>query len=288
VSDPFTAFDFRVEILPPGAAEPLCGAAFAECDGIEMRFDVTTLSEGGDNASRRLFPGPASYGRVTLRRGMTPSFDLWDWCGSVLRDPSVRADARVVMLAADGSTERARFRLRRCLPVRLRAPRLDASSGAVAIEELELACESMALERPDHDADPASPRVRKAELRQLDDQLREEVDKERSVQVQLNPRDLKLSFANPDLDAAGPTRLAVELWFDGEGADDVRRLTQRVAYFATPRSAREGPPPVRFAWGTFRFDGHVEALEETLDFFSPDGRALRARLSLTLRGAVTA
>jgi hypothetical protein len=45
---------------------------------------------------------------------------------------------------------------------------------------------------------------------------------------------------------------------------------------------------VRFAWGTFRFDGHIEALEETLDFFSPDGRALRARLSLTLRGAVTA
>ena len=36
--------------------------------------------------------------------------------------------------------------------------------------------------------------------------------------------------------------------------------------------------------GEFRFDGHVEALEETLDSFSPDGRPLRARLSLSLRG----
>jgi hypothetical protein len=56
-------------------------------------------------------------------------------------------------------------------------------------------------------------------------------------------------------------------------------LTRRIAYFAG-----KGPPPVRFAWGDFRFDGHVEALEETLDFFSPEGRPLRARLSLSLRG----
>ena len=68
---------------------------------------------------------------------------------------------------------------------------------------------------------------------------------------------------------------AVELWFDGE---DTGRLTEAVAYFATPRR------PLRFVWGEFRFDGHVEALEETLDSFSPDGRPLRARLSLSLRG----
>ena len=54
-------------------------------------------------------------------------------------------------------------------------------------------------------------------------------------------------------------------------------------------SARFAPPgpPVRFAWGRFRFDGRVEALEETLDLFAPDGRPLRARLALTLQGAVT-
>jgi hypothetical protein len=51
-----------------------------------------------------------------------------------------------------------------------------------------------------------------------------------------------------------------------------------VAYFASPRR------PLRFAWGEFGFAGHVEALEETLDSFSPEGRPLRARLSLSLRG----
>jgi hypothetical protein len=41
---------------------------------------------------------------------------------------------------------------------------------------------------------------------------------------------------------------------------------------------------VRFSWGTFVFDGMMDSLEETLDFFSPDGRPLRANLSLGLSG----
>ena len=278
MSDPFTALHFRVEIMLPGAAEPLCEAAFAECDGLELRFDVITYSEGGANAGRRLIPGPASTGRVTLRRGMTSSADLWEWCESVQRNPGLRADARVVILGPDGK-EQAVFRLRRCLPVRLRAPRLDALHGVVAVEELELACEALALERPGRDPAPDPARLEKAELRALDERLGKEVDKDRWVRVQLNPGDLRLTHADPE--SEGPARLALELWFDAGEQEDVRRLTERVAYFAT------GSPPVRFVWGTFRFDGHVEALEERLDFFAPDGRALRAQLSLSLRGSVS-
>jgi len=271
VSDPFTAQNFRVEIMLPGAAEPLCEAAFAECDGLELRFDVITYSEGG--AGRRLIPGPASTGRVTLRRGMTSSGDLWEWCESVQR-----ADVRVVILAPDG-TEQAAFLLRRCLPVRLRGPRLDAMHGSVAVEELELACEALTRVRQDRDPALDPPRLEKAELRALDERLGKEVDKDRWVRVPLNPRDLRLTHADPE--SEGPARLALELWFDAGEQDDVRRLTERVAYFAN------GTPPVRFVWGTFRFDGHVEVLEERLDFFAPDGRALRAQLSLSLRGSVS-
>jgi phage tail-like protein len=289
VSEPFPAYNFRVEIMLPGASEPLCEAAFAECDGMEVGFDVRALVEGGDNIGRRLLAGPASYGHVTLRRGMTASFDLWDWCGAFMRDPALRADARVVMLAADGAEEYAGFRLRRCLPVRLKAPRLDARDGVVAIEELQLACESLALERPGGDPAREPPRPRKAELRELDENLREEVNKERWVRVQVNPHDLRLSFASAELDPSGPARLAMELWFDVAATEDVRRLTEPIAYFAAPRAGRDAPgrPPVRFAWGTFRFDGRVEALEETLDRFSPEGRPSRAHVSLALRGAVS-
>jgi hypothetical protein len=114
---------------------------------------------------------------------------------------------------------------------------------------------------------------------------------------------------------AGTTKLALQLWFDvtaappgGAAVDDVRKLTARVAYFITPRpldgksggqasaaSAADGggqgsgqqqpafaPPAVRFVWGSFQFDGIMEQLEETLEFWSPDGRPLRASLSLGL------
>jgi phage tail-like protein len=272
VSEPFTAYNFRVEIALPGSREPLCGAAFAECDGLELRLDVRSVREGGNNAGPVLLAGPASSGEITLRRGMTESFDLWDWFGAVMRDPALRADAVVSVLSPDHETVRARFRLRRCLPLRLKAPRLDAVEGTVAIEELELACEGLAVERPGGSS-PAPPAVkRKAELHELDPSFEREVNPDRAVQVQLNPASLRLVTAEL------LTRLHAELVFDVAGAreDDVRRLTQPVAYFARA-------PAARFQWGTFRFDGHVEAVEETLELFSADGRPLRARVALILR-----
>jgi hypothetical protein len=42
------------------------------------------------------------------------------------------------------------------------------------------------------------------------------------------------------------------------------------------------PPGVRFLWGSFIFDGLVDSLEESLEFFSPQGRPLRASMSLAL------
>jgi phage tail-like protein len=259
VSEPFSAFNFLVEIRVPGTAAPLCGAAFAECSGLEIALDVRTLHEGGDNAAQRLLAGPVSYGRVTLRRGMTPDFDLWDWCAAVLADRTLRADARVVVLGPDGSTERARFRLRGCLPARLRAPALNALAGGVAIEELELACESLVLERPGARARPA-PRARaKAQLVDLEGGS--------EVAVQLNPERVRIVHGTPE------SRLSAELWF--EATRDVRALTEPVAELVRA-------PAVRFQWGSLRFEGRVESVEETLDVFAPDGRPLRARLALCL------
>lgn len=99
----------------------------------------------------------------------------------------------------------------------------------------------------------------------------------------------------------GTTKLAVQLWFDAAAplpagaltggatsTDDVRQLTKQVAYFITPQdSTFKGkpvkiPPAVSFCWGTFKFDGIVESMEESLEYFSPDGRPLRASVSLSL------
>ena len=139
---PFTAFNFSIEISKDGDANRLCNAAFQECDGLEMTMEVKTVREGGANGRVLRLTGPLSYGQLTLKRGMTASADLWDWFAAVMIDPSIRANAEVVMLAPNGD-EKARFVLDRCLPVKLKAPALSGRDGAIAIEELQIAYESL-------------------------------------------------------------------------------------------------------------------------------------------------
>jgi len=149
VALPFTAFNFSVEIRVEGVAEQICDAAFAECDGLEMTMDVKTIREGGNNGKEIRLTGGFKYGQVTMKRGMTSTFDLWDWFNLMLTNQSLRADAEVVIFAADGTTERARFLLSRCVPVKLKSPPLSAKDGAVAIEELQLAYETLTLKKPE-------------------------------------------------------------------------------------------------------------------------------------------
>jgi hypothetical protein len=174
---------------------------------------------------------------------------------------------------------------------------------------------------------PEPPNLVRAELRELDAKFENTINQDRWVKVQFNPETLKVTFANQIVQGsgagdqrgsqarqfvgAGTTKLALQVWFDvtaypsgSAPAQDVRELTQRVAYFIAPNELpaeapatrstpaaggeqqqpqpRFAPPAVRFVWGSFQFDGIMDQLEETLEFWSPDGRPLRASLSLGL------
>jgi phage tail-like protein len=142
---PFTSFNFRVEITLEDSAEPLCDAAFSECDGLEMTMDVKTIREGGNNGMQIRLTGATTYGTVTLKRGMTDGFDLWSWFDRMHEEPSLRANAEIIVLAGNGVDERVRFLLKRCLPAKVKAPPLNAKDGLLAIEELQLVYESLTL-----------------------------------------------------------------------------------------------------------------------------------------------
>jgi len=150
---PFSAYNFSVEIDVPGISATLCEAAFSECDGLEMTMDVKTIREGGNNTRQIRLAGAVNYGQVTLKRGMTASFDLWDWFDAQqhatprqLRG-DYRGEAKIVLLSPDRQ-EQARFILKKCLLTKLKAPALNAKYGVVAIEEMQLTYESLTLQRP--------------------------------------------------------------------------------------------------------------------------------------------
>jgi phage tail-like protein len=145
---PFTAFNFSVEINRGEDGHPLMNAAFAECDGLEMNMEVKTIREGGSNDRQIRLNGPVAFGTLTLKRGMTKDHALWTWFQDSVADPRLRASAEVVLLAEDGSTERARFVLSRCLPVKIKAPALNAREGQIAVEEFQMAYETLRFEPP--------------------------------------------------------------------------------------------------------------------------------------------
>ena len=143
-----------------------------------------------------------------------------------------------------------------------------------------------------------------------------------TLEVQFNPEALKLAYSNqvaqptnaqaaqngaaqPSAQSVQPpttqhvgrgaTKLSLQLWFDvtgelpqaNQGVKDVRDLTEKVVALITfaeggNSNAPPVPPQVRFSWGTFLFEGVLESVEESLEFFSPEGRPLRASLSLSL------
>lgn len=145
---PFVAFNFSVEITLDGG-DPLCAGAFSECDGLEMSQEVKTIREGGNNGAQIRLAGATTYGTLTLKRGMTDGFDLWTWFETAQQDVSARADASVALLSGDRTTECARFVLHGCRPLKLKAPALNAKDGMVAVEELQVAYETLALQRPE-------------------------------------------------------------------------------------------------------------------------------------------
>jgi phage tail-like protein len=143
---PFSAFNFEIRIHKQGDQTLLCGGAFSDCDGLDMSMEVKTIRQGGDNMRQIRLAGPINLGQITLKRGMTEGFDLWNWFTQTLADPSLRADAQIVMFESDRSKQTASFNLERCIPVKIKAPALNARDGIVAIEELQIAYEALRLD----------------------------------------------------------------------------------------------------------------------------------------------
>lgn len=116
-------------------------------------MDVKTIKEGGNNMEQVHLAGPLTYGQLSLKRGMTSNFDLWDWFESVQTNRNLRVDGELQMLSAKrtakdpnppgAKTKNVVFKLSNCMPVKIVAPSLNAKEGDIAIEEMQLVYERL-------------------------------------------------------------------------------------------------------------------------------------------------
>ena len=131
----------------------LADAGFQECTGLELEMDVQELKEGGRNDGVIQRVGTGKFSRITLKRGMLYGEDnkvnpvLWGWLQGILTGarPVRRYDGTIQLMSNDGVDVVATWTFDRGLPAKVAGPQLNAKTGDIAIEELQIAHEGLRL-----------------------------------------------------------------------------------------------------------------------------------------------
>jgi phage tail-like protein len=139
-SDPYAGFNFLLEI------DSVQVAGFSECSGLQMEIKTFDYKEGGRNNSTLKFPEHASYGNVTLKRGVTVSNELVGWQIDAAEGRFQRTEEGenfAIVFMDELGTPVKRWNLVRAFPVKWAGPDLKATGGEIAIESLEIAHEGI-------------------------------------------------------------------------------------------------------------------------------------------------
>ncbi|MDF2644454.1 MULTISPECIES: phage tail protein [Paenibacillus] len=125
------AFRFEVEL------DGLIVGGFSEVTGMKSETEVKPLWEGGVNTHPHYMIEHTKYPNIVLKRGITTSSELWEWYNGVAQGKIKRKNGSIILHNQAG-TEMCRWNFFSAFPVKWNGPDLNASSGNVAIESIEL------------------------------------------------------------------------------------------------------------------------------------------------------
>lgn len=138
--------DFKEQMLTnetEGGEVLLCSGAFSECSGLEVTMEPKVIKEGGRNWGSAQRMGAISFGTVVLKRGLTTTADLWAWF-SLVGEGAYAQRLNVTITQFDQSGKGIfSWTLLKAMPIKFKAPDLNASNNEVAIEELHLVHEGL-------------------------------------------------------------------------------------------------------------------------------------------------
>lgn len=152
MSDPLRGYNFLVTILDASTElmtavkriDRMVAGGFSECSGLESTIDIEEIQEGGNNGTVLKFPTRAKTGPLKLKRGVAANDELWDWHNGFVMGRGRRRDGLIVL--QDESRQPAKiWAFHRGIPTKYTGPTLNALDSAVAIEELQITHEGLAL-----------------------------------------------------------------------------------------------------------------------------------------------
>lgn len=140
LTTPYRGYRFRVEIAG------IQIASFSEASVPDITVDTVDYREGTDPVYKRALSGLSSYGRMTLKKGLTDSMDLYLWHQQVVEKGSTSAGARknisLVLMDTDGA-DKVRWNVINAWPTKYESSGLNAASTEVMVETFELALDYM-------------------------------------------------------------------------------------------------------------------------------------------------
>jgi phage tail-like protein len=138
--------DFKEQMLTnetEGGEVLLCSGAFSECSGLEATMEPKSIKEGGRNWGAAQRMGAINFSTVVLKRGLTGTADLWSWFSLVGAGAyAQRLNVTITMFDQSGKGLFS-WTLLKAMPIKFKAPDLNASNNEVAIEELHLVHEGL-------------------------------------------------------------------------------------------------------------------------------------------------
>lgn len=140
LTNPYRGFRFRVEI------SGLQIASFSEATVPDISIDTVDYREGTDPVYKRPLSGLSTYGRLTLKKGLTDSMDLYNWHQQVVEKgstaPGSRKNMSLVLMDTDG-LDKIRWNVINAWPTKYESTGLNAASTEVMIETFEMAIDYM-------------------------------------------------------------------------------------------------------------------------------------------------
>ena len=120
-------------------------AGFTECSGLSLEREVVPYKEGGVNDFVHQLPGRVTQSKITLKRGITYSQDLWKWFAVGMYDGKVkRINLSIIIGNAEGKKVQ-HWDVISAWPVKYEGPQLKSDSNEAAIETIEIAHHGLRL-----------------------------------------------------------------------------------------------------------------------------------------------
>lgn len=136
--DPFTSFNFIVDIQG-------MRAGFSEIGGLSTETDIIEYREGNEDITVRKIPGKRKYANINFKRGFTQDKKLWEWRKDVIEGKTRRLPGTITMLD-EGRQPVLVWRFYEAWPSKWAGPAFNAKNNDIAIEEMEIAVEGLELE----------------------------------------------------------------------------------------------------------------------------------------------